>query len=122
VPQRTALSHAFGGLAAALVGVAEYISYQSHLEEVPRFVFGALALEMLLGFLTFTGSLMAFGKLQEIVSTRPIVYPGRNFVSIGTLITSVIAAIWLVVEPDSTVAFAVLIGAALLFGVRTCRP
>jgi NAD(P) transhydrogenase subunit beta len=122
VPQRTALSHAFGGLAAALVGVGEYVSYQSHLEEVPRYVIGALALEMLLGFLTFTGSLMAFGKLQEVISTRPIVYPGRNFISIGTLVTSGVAAAWLIADPESTVAFAVLIAAALLFGVLLILP
>src|SRR5262249_38132068 len=59
VPQRTALSHAFGGLAAALVGVAEY---HEHAPEIPAFTAFALALEILLGFLTFTGSLMAFGK------------------------------------------------------------
>ena len=89
VPQRTALSHAFGGLAAALVGVAEY--HRAGARTSPTFTMGALAAEMLLGFLTFTGSLMAFGKLQEIIPTRPIVYPGRNFVSIGTLAAAVAA-------------------------------
>jgi H+-translocating NAD(P) transhydrogenase subunit beta len=122
VPQRTALSHAFGGLAAALVGVAEYYEYHEHLHDVPRFVIGALALEMLLGFLTFTGSLMAFGKLQEIISTRPIVYPARNVISVGTLVTAVLSAVYLVVDPDSSVAFAALIGAALLFGVLLILP
>jgi NAD(P) transhydrogenase subunit beta len=119
VPQRTALSHAFGGLAAALVGVAEY--HESH-GQLPTFTAAALSLEMLLGFLTFTGSLMAFGKLQEIVPTRPIVYPGRNIISIGTLILSVLAAIYLAVEPTSTVALVVLIAASLAFGVLLIIP
>ena len=75
VPQRTALSHAFGGLAAALVGPAEH---HEQAPNIPAFTAFALGLEMLLGFLTFTGSLMAFGKLQELLTTRPIVYPGRR--------------------------------------------
>ena len=68
VPQRTALSHAFGALAAALVGTAEFYLQAPAID---RFTMGALVLEVLLGFLTFTASLMAFGKLQEILPTRP---------------------------------------------------
>jgi len=121
VPQRTALSHAFGGLAAALVGVAEYIEGRDagHLS---HFTAGALAAEMLLGFLTFTGSLLAFGKLQEIITTRAVVYPGRNFVSVSTLLLSVASAVALAIFPESTLAFGVLIGTALLFGVFLIIP
>src|SRR5688572_13227748 len=64
VPQRTAVSHAFGGLAAALVGVAKY-SLWLHDGGLTAFRTGAIALEVILGGLTFTGSLMAAGKLQE---------------------------------------------------------
>jgi NAD(P) transhydrogenase subunit beta len=64
VPQRTALSDAFGALAAALVGTAEYYL---HTEELGTFTMTALSLEVILGFLTFTGSLMAFGKLQDLI-------------------------------------------------------
>jgi len=78
VPQRTALSHAFGGLAAGLVGTGKFFLYytgdQSQLS--PFIVFAILA-EILLGFLTFTGSLMAAGKLQEVkwIPQRPVTYP-----------------------------------------------
>ena len=69
VPQRTALSHAFGGLAAGLVGVAEYLPVVSTVppaRHMPRrFNTGALVAEVILGFLTFTGSLMAAGKLRK---------------------------------------------------------
>ena len=65
VPQRTALSHAFGALAAALVGIAHY--YEPHGGTIDRFTMGVLGLEVLLGCLTFTGSLVAFGKLQELI-------------------------------------------------------
>jgi NAD(P) transhydrogenase subunit beta len=121
VPQRTALSHAFGGLAAALVGVAEYIEGRDA-GTLSHFTAGALAAEMLLGFLTFTGSLFAFGKLQEIITTKAVVYPGRNFVSVGTLALALSSAVVLTIAPDSTVAFGLLVGAALLFGVLLIIP
>src|SRR5579884_942422 len=78
VPQRTAISHACGALASALIGTAEYYKRLPH-----GFTMFALILEMLLGYLTFTASTMAFGKLQEILPTRPITYKGQNFVNLG---------------------------------------
>ncbi|MEN6405926.1 MAG: NAD(P)(+) transhydrogenase (Re/Si-specific) subunit beta, partial [Thermoguttaceae bacterium] len=76
VPQRTALSHAFGGLAAGLVGAAEFYLWtvfgepgQRYAGHATAFNTGALVAEVLLGFLTFTGSLMAAGKLMEIIPT-----------------------------------------------------
>ena len=80
VPQRTAISHACGALASALIGTAEYYRHTPH-----GFVMAALALETLLGFLTCTASLMAFGKLQEILPGRPLTFPGQNFVNLGVL-------------------------------------
>src|SRR5215813_12267161 len=73
VPQRTAMSHACGALAAALVGTAEFYREPPH-----GFAAVALIIETLLGFLTFTGSLMAMGKLQEILPSRPITYKNRT--------------------------------------------
>jgi H+-translocating NAD(P) transhydrogenase subunit beta len=121
VPQRTALSHAFGGLAAALVGVAEYIEGRDH-GTLTTFITAALSAEMLLGFLTFTGSLFAFGKLQEIITTKAVVYPGRNLVSVGTLIAGAVSAVVLTLNPDSLAAFSVLCGSSLLFGVLLIIP
>ena len=93
VPQRTALSHAFGGLAAGLVGTAEYFLWRggSATAEMTHFRMSALAAEVILGFLTFTGSLMAAGKLQEVrwIPQRPVTYPGQNFVNIGVLAIAV---------------------------------
>ena len=119
VPQRTALSHAFGGLAAGLVGTAKYLEYA---QDIPPFIMGALAAEMLLGYLTCTGSLLAFAKLQEIVPTQAIVYPGRNVVSLGTLILAVVCAVFLTINPGSEVAFYVLIGTSLAFGLFLVMP
>jgi len=82
VPQRTALSHAFGGLAAGLVGTAKYYLWLSS-GELTQFRMGAIVAEVILGYLTLTGSLMAAGKLQEVLPTRPITYPGQNLVNLA---------------------------------------
>src|SRR6476659_9238507 len=67
VPQRTALSHAFGGLAAGLVGTAKYYMWLGEWpENLTPFRMIAIIVEIILGYLTFTGSLMAAGKLQEV--------------------------------------------------------
>ncbi|GAC1362795.1 MAG: NAD(P)(+) transhydrogenase (Re/Si-specific) subunit beta [Actinomycetota bacterium] len=123
VPQRTALSHAFGGLAAAVVGTAEF--YLSQKAGHPRFTYfemTALTMEVLLGFLTFTGSLMAFGKLQELLPSRPMVYKGHNFVN-GTLFAAAVACgIGLIIDPSKTVLFPILAVLSLLFGVLLIIP
>jgi NAD(P) transhydrogenase subunit beta len=119
VPQRTALSHAFGALAAALVGTAEYYL---HAPDIATFTMGAIGLEVLLGSLTFTASLMAFGKLQEIIPTRPVVYRGQNFVNLGVLALAVGLAVYLVFRPDQTHLFPIMAGLGVAFGVLLIIP
>jgi NAD(P) transhydrogenase subunit beta len=121
VPQRTALSHAFGGLAAGLVGTAKYMHWFEH-GELTRFRVGAIALEVLLGYLTFTGSLMAAGKLQEIVPTRPITYPNQNVVNLGLLAIAIGAAAYLTIDPYVPAAFAIIVILSLVFGVLLILP
>ncbi len=119
MPQRIALSHAFGALAAALVGTAHYYLTQP---DISKFTQGALGLEVLLGFLTFTGSLMAFGKLQGVLPDRPIVYKGQNYVNIGVLVVAVGLAVGLVMSPGSTWMFPLMAALALVFGVMLIIP
>jgi NAD(P) transhydrogenase subunit beta len=121
VPQRTALSHAFGGLAAGLVGTAKYTVWLQHGELTP-FRMGAIAVEVLLGYLTFTGSLMAAGKLQEILPTRPITYRGQNVVNLSLLAVAIVASAWLVVQPDQWLLFPLIVVLSLLFGVLLIIP
>ncbi len=121
VPQRTALSHAFGGLAAGLVGTAKYALWLQH-GELTAFRMGAIAVEVLLGYLTFTGSLMAAGKLQEILPTRPITYRGQNVVNLSLLAIAVLAAVWLVVQPERWILFPVIVVLSLAFGVLLIIP
>src|SRR6516162_6313074 len=99
VPQRTALSHAFGALCVTLVGTAEFYL---RAPAVPKFMMAVLSMEVILGSLTLTGSLMAAGKLQEVLSQRPITYKGQNFVNLSLLGISVIIAALLVMDPSKT--------------------
>jgi NAD(P) transhydrogenase subunit beta len=128
VPQRTALSHAFGGLAAGLVGTAEYFLWLGeHQAQLTPFRTSALVAEVILGFLTFTGSIMAAGKLQEVrwMPQRPVTYPFQNFVNIGVLAIAVGLGVILVLHPTAPwsgqifIAIAVL---SLIFGVLLIIP
>jgi len=114
VPQRTAVSHAFGSLAVGLVGVSEFFQKGISADPVTTAV---LCGEMILGFLTFTGSIVAFAKLQEIIPGKPVVYRGRNIITISTLITSIVFAISLVLYPGLEIAFYLMIVFALIFGL-----
>ncbi|MBF8300020.1 MAG: transhydrogenase, beta subunit [Acidobacteria bacterium] len=128
VPQRTALSHAFGGAAAGLVGTAEYyLQLSEGGERLTPFMMVALIAEIILGYLTLTGSLMAAGKLQEIkwVPQRPVTYRFQNIgnfllfgvaLAIGTALTLRPTAPW------APALFAVVIVLALLFGVLLIIP
>ena len=122
VPQRTALSHAFGGLAAGLVGAAEYSLWIAHGEEVTSFRVAAVVIEVLLGFVTFTGSLMAAGKLQEVIPTRPITYKNQNFINLSLFAIAIVAGVWLVVRPEAWWLFPIIIALSLLFGVLLILP
>jgi NAD(P) transhydrogenase subunit beta len=119
VPQRTALSHALGALAAALVGTSEYYL---HTGELSTFTMTVLSVEVVLGFLTFTGSLMAFGKLQDLVPSRPLVYRGQNAVNLSLLAVAVGCAVFLVMHPGRSALFPVVAVLSLLFGVLLIVP
>ncbi len=123
VPQRTALSHAFGGLAAGLVGAAEYYLWINlHREHLTRFGVGALVAEVILGFLTFTGSLMAAGKLMEIIPTRPITFRNQNAINLSLLGVAIVAGVWLVIAPTHWLLFPLIILLSLAFGVLLIIP
>ncbi len=119
VPQRTALSHAFGALAAAMVGTAEYYLDTPN---ISRFTMSALAIEVILGSLTFTASLMAAGKLQELLPQRPITYEGQNLVNLLLLSIALVVAVFLVLNPGATYLFPVIIAIPLVFGFLMVIP
>jgi NAD(P) transhydrogenase subunit beta len=128
VPQRTALSHAFGGLAAGLVGTAKYyLWYGEGGASLTAFRMGAIVAEIILGYLTFTGSLMAAGKLQELkwIPQRPVTYRGQNLINLGLLAVAAVIGVMLIAQPTAPWAprlFPVVIALALAFGVLLIIP
>jgi NAD(P) transhydrogenase subunit beta len=119
VPQRTALSHAFGAFCVTLVGTSEfYLGTPT----IPPFKMAVLCCEVILGGLTVTGSLMAAGKLQEVLPQRPITYKGQNFVNLLMLAVAIGIAVFLVHDPGATHLYPVMVGIALVFGVMLVIP
>jgi NAD(P) transhydrogenase subunit beta len=119
VPQRTALSHCFGALCVTLVGASEFYLQSPN---VPRFTMSVLAMEVILGSLTFTGSLMAAGKLQEWLPQRPITFKGQNFVNLGLLAGTVGVAIFLVMHPERADLFPIILGVPFMLGIMMIIP
>jgi NAD(P) transhydrogenase subunit beta len=119
VPQRTALSHAFGALCVTLVGSAEFYLRSP---DVPKFMMSVLSMEVILGGLTFTGSLMAAGKLQEVLPQRPITYKGQNLVNFLLFATAVGSAVYLVLHPGAKELFPLVVGISLVIGILLVIP
>jgi NAD(P) transhydrogenase subunit beta len=119
MPERIAFSHSFGGLAAALVGVAEYVHRGADLSVVTR---AALGIEVFFGFLTFTGSLMAFGKLQGLITGAPVTYRGQNVVNVGLFFAALAMLVVFVVDPSLAHLFYAVSATGLSLGVLAVLP
>ncbi|MBJ7454540.1 MAG: NAD(P)(+) transhydrogenase (Re/Si-specific) subunit beta [Thermoleophilia bacterium] len=119
MPQRIALSHAFGGLAAGLIGIAHFFLEREHFS---KFDLGVIGIEIALGMLVFTGSLMAAGKLQEWLPQRPIVYPLQNLVNAAVLAAALGLVIFQVFNPDQDWAVPAIAALGLVFGVFLIIP
>jgi H+-translocating NAD(P) transhydrogenase subunit beta len=119
MPERIAFSHAFGGLAAALVGVSEFYTHGTNLTVVTR---TALGLEVFLGFLTFTGSLMAFGKLQGFITGAPVTFKGLNVLNIGMFCGSLVMLVFFVLDPSRVELFYAMCGTGFLLGILAVMP
>ena len=122
MPQRTALSHAFGAFAAALVGISEYYRHYGFGGHLDRITMGALGFEVMLGALTTTGSLLAFAKLQGLVRGTPVTYKGQNIFNMALLATTIGIFIYLIVFPGSVPLFFVMVGLAFVFGLLLVMP
>jgi proton-translocating NAD(P)+ transhydrogenase subunit beta len=119
VPQRTALSHSLGALAATLIGVSEFMRHGGDIGAVKM---TAIGLEVMIGGLTFTGSLMAAAKLQELLPGHPITYPGQNVSNISLLGGMLLIWITLIIAPSLTALFFVMVALALMFGFLLVIP
>ena len=122
MPQLVAMLHSFVGLAAMLVGFASYLDPASHLEGVEKTIHEVeIYLGILIGAVTFTGSVIAFGKLQGIIGSKPLLLPGRHWLNLGLGLVS----IWLAVEfihaesiASGMVPLVIMMIIALAFGVH----
>jgi NAD(P) transhydrogenase subunit beta len=119
VPQRTALSHSLGALAACLVGISEYFRHSGELSKVTM---TALGFEVIVGGLTFTGSLMAAAKLQELLPGHPITYKGQNIFNLSLLAVIVGSLVYLIIVPTAGTVFYVMVGLAFVFGLLLVIP
>lgn len=119
IPQRIALSHAGGALAASLIGIAEYYRYSATLDGMNAGVIGA---EVLLGALTFTGSLMVAAKLHGLLPGRPITYRGQNFVNLAIFAAMLGLLLYLIVHPALNATFYTMLGLSFLFGIFLVTP
>jgi NAD(P) transhydrogenase subunit beta len=114
-----ALSHSLGALAATLIGVSEYVRHAGILGRVLMTTIGA---EVVIGGLTFTGSLMAAAKLQGLLPGAPITYKGQNVSNFALLGVMVGSLIYLIVNPSAASMFYLMVGLALLFGFLLVVP
>ena len=119
MPQRIAISHSFGALAATLVGMIEYYE---HTLTIDHGTMAALGFEVLFGSLTITGSLMAFSKLQGLVKSVPITYRFQNSSNILLFFATVSVFIFLIVRPGTSTLFYIMIAVGLLLGILIVLP
>jgi NAD(P) transhydrogenase subunit beta len=122
MPQRIALALTFSALAATLVGVAEYHSEIVAGTLPARTTMLALGFEVLLGSITIGGTIIAAGKLQEWITSKPVTYPGQNFVNGAVFLGIIALAAYTIVEPSAQWAFYTMIGASVLFGIMLVMP
>ena len=122
MPQRTALSHAFGAFAAALVGISEFYRVYAQGGHLETITMGALGFEVMLGALTTTGSLLAFAKLQGLVRGTPMTYKGQNIFNMALLAVTIGIFVYLVIFPGSMPLFLTMVGLAFIFGLLLVMP
>ncbi len=119
MPEMVALFNGCGGAASALVAMAEF---QGHTGGFASFTLVTLLLSIIIGALTFTGSIIAFTKLQGIISTRPITYVGQQIVNAAILISTLFLAWTVFQNPENALAFYTIILLSLALGVLAVIP
>ncbi len=119
MPEMVALFNGCGGAASTLVAMAEFRGPNTGFD---GFTLVTLLLSMIIGGLTFTGSLMAYAKLQGLISTRPITYPGQQFINGVIVLITVVLSVLLFQDPTNTLVFFLILALALLLGVLAVIP
>jgi H+-translocating NAD(P) transhydrogenase subunit beta len=123
MPQLVSLFNAVGGGAAALIAIDDYLRLANAgaAVRIDEHIF--IVLDIIIGSITFTGSIIASGKLQGLIAGKPIIVPGGQLVTLGLAAVTVIGALILFVTGTPNVALMVVIlAAALIFGVTMTLP
>ena len=122
MPQRIALALSFSALAATLVGIAEYYTGVRSVEGIGHAKAAALGFEVLLGSLTVAGSLVAAGKLQEWITSKPVTFRGQNIINGGIFAFTLGLFAFVVMQPDAARVFYAMLALAFVFGVLFVMP
>ena len=121
MPQLVSIFNAVGGGAAALVAIHDYIGLAGAAAGVPESTTVTTLLDVMIGAVTFSGSIIAAGKLQGLINGAPIIFPGSRLVNAGAALVGIGAAVYLIVTPSVAVLLIVIL-AALVFGVTMVLP
>ena len=122
MPQMVAIFNGFGGIASALVAAAEFVNPSESFPYGEIFTYSTISLSLFIGTLTFTGSFIAFGKLQGFVSGKPIVFPGQQLLN-GLIASSIIGlAVYIVLFPNDLYYFYLLIALSAIIGITLTIP
>ncbi|MAR34401.1 MAG: NAD synthetase [Chloroflexi bacterium] len=121
MPQLVAIFNGLGGSASGLIAAGELYNLIEVTSEIAKDTTVTIMISTIIGSLTLTGSLIAFGKLQEIMPTRPLLLPARNILNIILILALIFSAIWLVIEPSYT-PFIIAAIIALILGILIVIP
>ena len=117
MPQMVALFNGVGGGAAAVISVIEFLSVES--ESIP--ILTATIFTVVVGSVSFTGSLLTYAKLQELMTSRPVVIPLGRFITIGIAVATIATAVLLIVNPSNTLLW-LLLNLSLVLGILLVLP
>jgi H+-translocating NAD(P) transhydrogenase subunit beta len=122
MPQMVALFNGVGGGAVAAVALSEYHELIPEAGEIPLDTLLPTLLACVIGAISFSGSLIAFAKLQELMTGRPIIFPGNQFINGGLVLGIAAAVVYLATGQESEGLFAAMLAGALVFGVMLIIP
>jgi NAD(P) transhydrogenase subunit beta len=121
MPQMVALYNGVGGGAAALVAVAEFVESNASAGQVTKLALAATVFTVVIGSVSFSGSIITFLKLQELMTGRPVVIPLGKYVTMLVAAAVVVGSVWLVAAPATWLLVALLL-VSLVFGVLFVLP
>jgi len=119
MPQMVAIFNGFGGGASALIAISEFINPSQPSTVI---LFSTILLSVFIGTLTFTGSFIAFGKLQGIVSGKPITYVGQQVINAIIVITILFLSVSIIINPSNNMFFLTIIILSAIIGITLTIP